>query len=62
MIAKDLRAYSALNLRQEVCFRDQVAWRIVMSPPPEVAVITFCDNVLMGTDSLTVPPSVVAVT
>src|SRR6516165_10270062 len=33
-----------------------------MSPPPDVAVITFCDDVLRGTDSLTVPPPVFAVT
>src|SRR5262249_48900805 len=33
-----------------------------MSPPPEAAVITFRDDVLRGTDSVTVPPPVFAVT
>src|SRR5215831_9371188 len=33
-----------------------------MSPPPEVAVITFGDDELTGTDSVTFPPSVLAVT
>jgi hypothetical protein len=35
---------------------------IDMLPPPLVAVITFCEDVLCGTVSVTVPPAVCAVT